>query len=186
MTKSKFYISFAYILLVGYTVVTWYTYEIPDQGDTCLSKIYTNLLHWSSGCFYSNNIETHKSEESIIKLEAKMLQRYIRNQGVSPEILWYNSKFHQRNRVLFKNNFQDLHRMHQAYTRSEHTDMKRQIDYWQYLVRHDLVPLAQSTLNQYCKTYIPNHRRDIVESIQSYLKLTQIDLSLKECWRKVK
>ena len=159
--------------------------SLSPKNTLCQHFIVKQLLHWNSGCVYKAYFMDAPSQELILDEQAR-LKKFSERGGVAADILWYRSVFHQRFQNELRTSFQDIHEMHQRYTRAQHIRIDFQTAYLDFLVRSDLIPLAQTTLDEYCTTYIEPHRADLVTEIKWRLSRRNLDLSLDTCEAKVR
>ena len=178
---SKTVFTLVFLAMTAFTLLSWSTAEIGKNSNPCEIELLKKIAPWASGCFYTALFNNQTATQEQINFEKQMLDRFVEKEGASQQILWYRSKFYQRYRSIFRTNFQQLHFMHQDYTRAEHTKLAIQVDYLLFLVKHDLQPLAQKTINKFCTTYVPRNRSDLVDELEWRLKQQSLLLSLEQC-----
>lgn len=182
MNLSKILLLGLFLIASGFAIFTSMTTKIDADDPICENAISRFIASWGAGCYYSayfdegNSIDIKRLESERDKLETFASKR-----GVSPEILWYRLKFHQKFRNLFRTNFQVLHYMYLDYLKSQHISLNRQTDYLHFLVQSELVPLAQQTLDDFCDTYILIRREARIEDFAHRLALKKVALSFEYC-----
>lgn len=153
---------------------------LNPNSELCVNKALRIIAPWSSGCFYKAYFQDQPADP-LVRAEQKMLARFAERGGVAADVLWYRSVFHQRFQNQLRTPFQSIHKMHLAYTKAQHIRIDLQVKYWEFLVKNDLRPLAQSTLNTYCDTYVELYREDIVDEINGRLAASGLPLSGEHC-----
>lgn len=170
-----------FIAASAYTVLLRLTLEVDAEKAPCTEGLLATLAPWSAGCFYHAYYSQEEVSRETLEFEKRMLDRFVKKGGVATDILWYRFKFHQKYQALFQVNFQELHLIHQDYTKSEHIKLENQAEYWHFLHVNGLASLAQQTLNEYCDTYVPGHRDDLVDEISWRLERRSVGLNLDYC-----
>ena len=180
--NNKAIIIALFIVASGYSVIAAMTISISPDKNICTNKLMRFIAPWSSACFYTAYYqEDGEAHSDQLMIEKETLEKFVDQGGVAADILWYRSKLNQKHQLLFRTSFQDLHEMHNDYTRSDHFRIDKQADYLQFLQVNDLLPLAQETLDEFCKVYIPLHRDDLIEKFKSVLSDNNIPLSMERC-----
>ncbi|MEM7358541.1 MAG: hypothetical protein AAF431_05570 [Pseudomonadota bacterium] len=176
----KFGLIASYLLVTVFTLIASSTSKLMPGQNLCENKLVSAAAPWSSGCFYQAYFADNPSPELIVK-ERVLLEKFVGNNGVASDVLWYRSVFHQKFRLKLRTSYQNIHAMHQRYTQADHKRIDLQVQYLTFLVRSDLVPLAQSTLDEYCTAFIPANRRDLTKEIEWRLREGRLPLSLDSC-----
>lgn len=169
-----------YLCIASYSYISVKTLNINESFDFCKTGWINTLAPWSSACFYGS-LNSGGSTNEQIETEHKMLSRFTANQGVAPEILLYRLKFYQKYRRKYQKTFQDIHNMYLDYTKHQHSALEQQLEYLRYLKNYQLDQLAQETLDDFCITYVPKKRKDIVLMIQASLATNEIDIDIQNC-----
>jgi hypothetical protein len=158
--------------------------HLIENGGVCNTLIPHDIIPWSAGCFYKQaGSSNNENKQAEIDFEKKMLDRFNEKNGVNTEILWYRLEFHIKHQNHYQLSFQDLHQMYSDYTRSQHIKLDRQVAYLGFLLKADLTPLAQSTLNDFCDTYLIRERRReaVSKEFEWRLKQQKLPLNLEHC-----
>ena len=181
VTITKTFLGILFLVAGAYTLLGWCTAEVGKENNPCENELIKKMAPWASGCFYTTLFNDKPASREQIDFEKQMLDRFVEKDGVSPQILLYRSKFHQKYRSVYRTNFQELHFMHADYTKAEHIKLANQVDYWHFLYKHDLKPLAQKTINEFCTVYISENRSDLVDELEWRLEQRNLLLSLQQC-----
>lgn len=182
--KTSFFLASLSLLLGVIVAFCSYTSTLNPGNTFCQTEGVRHLAPWTSGCIYQAYFEKSPSKDSIL-YEQKKLAYFAERGGVAADVLWYRSVFHQRFQNELRTPFQDIHEMHLQYTRAQHIRIDLQMNYLQFLLERDLAPLAQTTLDEYCETYIPHKRSDLLEEINWRLGRRGLALSSASCEAKV-
>ena len=182
MSKTKIIITLFCILATAYTLLVLTTYEVKPHNTVCGNPFVRALSPWSAGCYYSALFDNSVViDTELLSFEGNKLNTFVSRGGVTPDILWYRLKLHQKYRNHFRTNFRDLHSMYQDYLSSQHILLDRQTEYFYFLESRDLIPLAQQTLNSFCDTYILVKRESRIEELKNRLSQKGSSLSLEHC-----
>lgn len=158
------------------------TSKLSPNATLCSNSIVQKIVPWSSGCFYKAYFEDNPTDEQLV-FEKDKLDNFVNKKGHASDILWYRSVFHQRFQNRFKTSFKEIHEMHLDYTKAQHTRLDAQFDYLEFLYKSDLKPLAQTTLDRFCTTYVnpigsPHER---VEEIRWRISKKSLPLTTEKC-----
>lgn len=171
----------------AFTYINYRSIQIDQNTEICKMAIGRYVISWASGCFYSKDNLTNYgnySEKELIR-QYELLNSFTKRGGFEPEILWHKLKFSQKHQMLLKLNFQSIHEDYLRYRKSEHTDLTRQINYLNFLVKNQLTPLAQDTLDSYCDTYLPSYKIEVVEQLEKAFNELELPLKSEYCRSKL-
>lgn len=166
----------------SYALLTSVTTKIDPDNLICENAGSRFIASWGAGCYYTAYFDQSDTiDNKRIEFERGKLENFMRRGGVSPEILWYRLKFHQKYRHIFRTGFQELHFMYLDYLKSQHIVLDKQADYLHFLVQSELHLLAQQTLDDFCDTYILTRREARIEDFAHLLELKQVALAFEHC-----
>jgi len=174
MSKIKTFFLVAYIGTAGYTLLGSATSSIGRNLELCENRLVKPLVHWSSGCQFRAYFSLDPVPQKTLEYEQSLLEKFSLRNGLAADVLWYRSVFHQKFQHRLKTSFEEIHQMHLRYTQAQHRRVDLQLDYIRFLEYSDLLPLAQSALDDYCRNYVNKARG----TISKQLKLMSTELQL--------
>ena len=156
--------------------------KFKKNNPFCDAFPIKSILPLGAGCHYTVVFQKSAGADEIVYEKLK-LDAFVQAGYYDPHIHWYKKKFDTRYRDIFDYSIDHLDQAHWSYIQLDPTDVDEHIRHVSFLVTQDQPQLAQRNVDEYCRRFIPQDRKDVLHSINlevsSHNNLGNIDF--KNC-----